>query len=103
MLGETISMNVGRSRALRTYSNADADDAYRAYGDACELALYADAYARGVRRAVPRAHARVDDVRHEYERANEGSLRDRGYVRGALKREATPQDPSVHRPHRAGG
>ena len=67
----------------RTYSSADADDAYRAYGDACELALYADAHARGVRRADPRAHAHVDDVHHEYERANEGSHRDRGYVRGA--------------------
>src|SRR5262245_52793229 len=100
--GETISMNLGRSGALRTYSNVDADDAYRAYGDACELGLYADAHARGVRRADPRAHAHVDDVRHECERANEGSLRDRGCVRGAPKREATPQDPSVHRQHQAG-
>ena len=46
MPGETISMNDGGSRA-RTYSNADTDDAYRAYGDARAPELRADADARG--------------------------------------------------------
>ena len=78
-------------------SNADADDGCRAYGDACALELYADAHARGVRRADPLARAHVDDVYRACERANELLVRDRVDVGGVPKREATPQDPSVRR------
>src|SRR5262249_33257589 len=42
------------------YFNAGADDAYRAYGDACARELHADAHARGVHRVDPLARAHVD-------------------------------------------